>query len=71
MSRLAYLRYVTTLSDTSPSEGILFMAIRPAGGLLIKGVGAVEFLHLNMDRFKDAKRASDPPEEDRFVRDFK
>jgi hypothetical protein len=38
---------------------------------LIKGVGAVKLLHLNMDRFKDAKRASDLAEEDRFVRDFK
>jgi hypothetical protein len=54
-----------------PLRGHIVYGYPSSGGVLIKGVGAVKLLHLNMDRFKDAKRASDLAEEDRFVRDFK
>ena len=38
------------------------------GGVLIKGVCAVELLHLNLDKFKKANRSSDPTEEDEFCK---
>jgi hypothetical protein len=38
------------------------------GGVLIKGVCAVELLHLNLDKFKKANRSSDPAEEDKFCK---
>jgi hypothetical protein len=38
------------------------------GGVLIKGVCAVELLHLNLDKFKKANRSLDPAEEDEFCK---
>jgi hypothetical protein len=35
-------------------------------GILIKPVRAVELLQLNLDRFKEAKRSSDPADEGKF-----
>ena len=35
---------------------------------MIKGVSAVELLHLNLDRFKEANRSSDPAEEGEFCK---
>jgi hypothetical protein len=38
------------------------------GGVLIKGVSAVELLHSNLDRFKEANRSSDLADEDEFCK---
>src|SRR5271155_602331 len=51
-----------------PLKGHVVYGYPSIGGVLIKGVTAVELLHLNLDRFKEANRSSDPAEEDEFCK---
>ena len=51
-----------------PLKGHFVYGYPSIGGVLIKGVSAVELLYLNLDRFKEANRSSDPAEEDEFCK---
>jgi hypothetical protein len=51
-----------------PLKGHVVYGYPSIGGVLIKGVSAVELLHLNLDRFKEANRSSDPADEDEFCK---
>ena len=51
-----------------PLKGHVVYGYPSIGGVLIKGVSAVELLHLNLDRFKNANRSSDPVDEDEFCK---
>lgn len=51
-----------------PLRGHVVYGYPSIGGVLIKGVRAVELLHLNLDRFKDANRSSDPANEEEFCK---
>jgi hypothetical protein len=51
-----------------PLKGHVVYGYPSIGGVLIRGVSAVELLHLNLDRFKEANRSSDPADEDDFCK---
>jgi hypothetical protein len=54
-----------------PLRGHVAYGYPSSGGILIKAFNAVELLHLNLDRFKEAKRSSDPANEDEFCKRFR
>ena len=51
-----------------PLKGHVVYGYPSTGGVLIKGVSAVELLHLNLDRFKEANRSPDTADEDEFCK---
>jgi hypothetical protein len=51
-----------------PLKGHVVYGYPSIGGVLMKGVSAVELLYLNLDRFGEANRSSDPAEEDEFCK---
>jgi hypothetical protein len=51
-----------------PLRGRVVYGYPSSGGILIKTASSVELLHLNLDRFKEAKRSSDLEDEDEFYK---
>ncbi|KIW10170.1 hypothetical protein PV08_11131 [Exophiala spinifera] len=50
----------------NPRTGSFVFGYPSTGGVLIRGLGPVELVHLGLDRFKDATRSPDADEEDEF-----
>lgn len=51
-----------------PLKGPVVYGYPSNGGTLIKGVSAVELLHLDLDRFREAKRSPNAADENEFCK---
>ena len=60
------LKLMTTPNDTSLAMDRRCTGYPSSNGILVREAGAVELLHLGLDRFKEGKRSSSTAEEDGF-----